>query len=64
MISSNLGTGFKVITTNTVTFDFASSTLLLLLAIEFTAMGLLMPRLRNVSKKDFIPGDYWKKYIK
>jgi hypothetical protein len=64
MISSNLGSGFHILSTNVVTYDFAVSTLLLLLAIDFTAMGLLILRVQDISKKDFLPGDYWKNYIK
>ena len=60
LIGSTMGSGFRILSSNVVTYYFAIATLLLLLAIEFSAMGLLLPRL----DKTMILGDHWKSYIK
>jgi len=63
LINSNIDTSFKVLSTNVVTSYFSMSTLILLTAIEFTAMGLLVPKVQDLSNKGSLSGDYWKRYI-
>jgi hypothetical protein len=63
LINSNIDTSFKVLSTNVVTSYFSMSTLILLTAIEFTAMGLLVPKVQDLSNNGSLSDDYWKRYI-
>lgn len=64
LVFTNIQTGFKVSSTDVMTLDFQIATGVLLLAIEFCAGGILLPKLHSVDSKNSMSRDYRKQYIR
>src|SRR5213594_1124932 len=47
-VFANIGTGFKVLSTDVVTLDFQVATGMLLFAIELCAIGILFPKVQSL----------------